>query len=421
MSLWAHLFKKGGTAGQASIRSAVGDTGFIINTTAELEQAIRAGAVTISGHSVTAKTSLGVAAVFASNRIISGAVGNMPIDVKIRVDDKTREDAIGSHLWKLLRRRPNRWMKPSQFKRLLTSWVLLRGNAYALKVRNFRGEVVELLPMHPDRVEVKQSDNHELLFIYTSKKGVRKTFKQADVFHLFNFSLDGVVGVTPITFAREAIGGSMAMDHHGATVFKNGARVAGAFKINKSLSPDAYDRLKASIDDYRAGGAKEGMDILLEEGMEYSPLAMTIEDAKWVESKKMNRTEIFMFFGIPPHMAGDVEKSSNWGTGLEEQRDGFNAYVLEDYLTMWEEAITVDLADNDLKLYVRFQRNALVRANLKIRTEHYVQMVQFGIMSPNEVRAKEDMNPRDGGDIFYPPPNMSANDKPDEESDYELK
>src|SRR5690606_9461663 len=146
-----------------------------------------------SGVSVTPDKAMRVAAVYACVRIRSGVVANMPLHVKRRVDARTREDASDHPLWSIFRRRPNRWQTPSQFKRMLTAHLLLRGNAYAMIVRS-RGEVKELIPLHPDRVECKQMDDLSLVYIYSRKDGRRIELRQSEVFHLVGLTLDGVHG-----------------------------------------------------------------------------------------------------------------------------------------------------------------------------------------------------------------------------------
>jgi len=340
-------------------------------------------------------------------RIISGAVATLPLHIKRRVDARTREDASDAPIWRVLRRRPNRWQTPSQFRRMLQAHLLLRGNGYAMIVRS-RGEVRELIPLHPDRVAVTQGDDLVLAYVYTRADGRRVSLGQAEVLHLVGLTLDGVHGVSAIAYARETIGLALAMEVHGATTFRNGARVSGVLKHPQKLGPEAVANLKAGLDAFRAGGEQEGKNLILEEGMDYSRIAMTAEDAQWIESRKFSRTDIAMFFGVPPHMIGDTEKSTSWGTGIEQQSIGFVAYTLEDHLTMWEEAIDRDLIGADDRLYARFNRAALVKGDIKARWEAYVKGLQWGVYSPNEIRALEDQNPRDGGDIYYPPPNMTA-------------
>ena len=352
------------------------------------------------------------AAVYAAVRIISGAVANLPLDIKRRIDDTRREDASDTSLWRVIRRRPNRWQKPAQFRRMMQVHVLLRGNAYAMIVRDMFGQkgVTELVPLHPDRVRVKQLSDFSLEYEYIRPDGGRVTLRQDEVFHLVGMSLDGIVGVSPITYARETIGLSMAQERAGAAVFKNGPRASFTLEHPNKIGSEARDNLRQSLEEYRTGGDNEGKALILEEGMKVGSLAMTAEDAQWIESRKFSRTDTFMFFGIPPHMAGDTEKSTSWGSGIEQQTQGFVTFTLEDHLTMWEEAVTVDLTPEGSNLYAKFNRNALVRGDMKTRWEAHVKALQWGVYNPNKVLALEDENPREDGkgDRYYDPPNTAG-------------
>ena len=408
MAFWSNWFggaKPPAASPRASFQDAGG--GLVITTAQQLDEALRSGSLTASGAAVTPNSAMRVAAVYACVRIISGAVATLPLHIKRRVDERTREDASDTPIWTVLRRKPNRWQTPSQFRRMLQAHLLLRGNAYAMIVRS-RGLVQELIPLHPDRVEVKQTDDLVLEYSYTRADGRRIRLGQDEIFHLVGLTLDGVHGVSAISYARETIGLSLAMEDHGATTFRNGARVSGVLKHPNKLGPEAVAHLKAGLEEFRSGGEQEGKNLILEEGMDYARIAMTAEDAQWIESRKFSRTDIAMFFGVPPHMIGDTEKSTSWGTGIEQQSIGFVAYTLEDHLTMWEEAINRDLIRADDKLYARFNRAALVKGDIKARWEAYVKGLQWGVYSPNEIRALEDQNPREGGDIFYPPPNTAG-------------
>lgn len=386
-----------------------GDGGQQVNGPDDLERAIRSASTgSGSGVAVTADTAMRVAAVYACVRIISGAIANLPIHIKDRVDAVTRRDMTDHPLWSVLRRRPNRWQTPSQFRRMMEAHLLLRGNAYAQIVWS-RGQVIALNPLHPDRMKVTQSDDLSLQYEYTRKDGRRVTLSQTEVFHLVGLTLDGITGVSVITYARETIGLSLAQERHGATTFKNAARPSVALKHPGKLGKDGQDLLRASLDQYRQGGDSEGKALILEEGMSVETMSMTAEDAQWIESRKFSRGDIAMFFGVPPHMIGDTEKSTSWGTGIEQQSIGFVTYTLEDHITAWEETIQRDLIpEQDRDIYARFNRAALVRGDINTRTEAMVRRLQWGVTSPNEERTLEDMNPRDGGDVYYEPPNTSG-------------
>jgi HK97 family phage portal protein len=411
MAFWPKWLGGGGTPARDATRTkaAVQDAGGgqLITTPQQLADAIRGMQISSSGAVVTPETAMRVAAVFACVRLRASVVANMPLHVKRRIDDRTRNDASDHPLWKVLRRKPNRWQTPSGFRRMMQTQMLLRGNAYALIVRS-RGAVTELVPLHPDRVKPVQGEDLKIVYNYTRKNGGQEVFKQSDVLHLVGMTLDGVTGVSPITYARETIGLSLAMEDHGANVFRNGARISMLLKHPHKLGAEGLEFLRASLDQYRSGGEAEGKALILEEGMDVAPMAMTAEDAQWIESRKFSRSDIAMFFGVPPHMIGDTEKSTSWGSGIDSQTQGFVTFSAEDDLTSWEETINRDLVDED-DIYARFNRASLVRGDLQARWEAHVQALQWGVKSPNEIRADEDMNPREGGDEYYLPPNTAGN------------
>jgi len=420
MALWKWPWASEPAAAQPRASYQDQGGGVLIATSDQLADALRTGGLSVSGASVTPNSAMRVATVYACVRIISGAVATLPLDIKRRVDARTREDASDHSLWRLIRRKPNRWQTPSQFRRMMQAHLLLRGNAFAMKVVS-REEVRELIPLHPDRVEREQLADLSIRYTYTRKDGRRVPLQQADVFDLVGLTLDGVNGVSALTYARETIGLSLAMEDHGATTFRNGARVSGVLSHPGRLGKEGVETLRSSLDDFRAGGEKEGKHLILEEAMTYARIAMTAEDAQWIESRKFSRTDIAMFFGVPPHMIGDTEKSTSWGTGIEQQSIGFVAYTLEDHLTMWEEAINRDLVpDAEPTMYARFNRAALVKGDIKARWDAYMKGRQMKVYSANDVRALEDLNPIDGGDVYENPmiqvdqPSEGERDDPDQ-------
>lgn len=393
---------------QAAYQSSGGGT--LIVTSEQLEEALRTGNVSASGASVTPDSAMRVAAFYGGLRILCGPPANLPIDVKRRIDDKRREDASDTRLWKVLRRRPNRWQTPSQFKRMLQAHVILRGNGYGLIVRSTMRpfDILEIIPLNPDRVRCEQNDDLSLSYEYTRRNGGRVRIEQGEMFHLCGLTLNGFSGVSVLTYAREALGESLAMADHGGTMFRNGARVSGMLTHPGKLGLDGKENLKASLDTFRSEGERDGKVMILEEGMKFERVALSAVDAQWIESRKFSRTDVLMFLGVPPFMVGDTEKNTSWGTGIEQMSNGFVTYTEEDWLTMWEETIQRDLiADPDSNLYARFNRSALVKGDIKTRWGAHVQALQWGVMNPDEVRALEDMNPREdgkGGD-YYDPPN----------------
>lgn len=396
-------------AGSSSPRSSIQSDGpgTLITTPEQLEDALRHGNVSASGEAVTPTTALRQAVVYGCVRIRCTGPATLPLDIKRRVDERTRVDADNHPVSQLLRRKPNRWMKPHQFKRMLQAQVLLRGNGYALIVPGVRGPQA-LLPLNPDRVVTKQLDDLSIVHEWTRKDGRRIILQQDQVFHLFGLTLDGFRGVTPLTYARETIGNALAMDRYQGKVLEKGARVSGVLeKKEGGLSDKAYDRLKESVEEFRGGGDREGDFLILEEGLSWKAMSLTMADMQWLESQKLSRSNIMMYYGVPPYMLGDTEKSTSMGAGIEQQKLGFLAFTAEDDLTMWEEGVNADLI-SEPDVFARFNRAAFVRGDLKTRYGAYQIGRNGGWLSKNDIRGLEDMNPIDEGDDYDAPLNSNA-------------
>lgn len=404
-------------AASTDVRAAVqsGGGGVTISTSAELEAYLR-GNVTNGGVEVSVDTALRVGAVFACVRLISGAVANMPLHLMRRVDADTREEADDHALTAVLRYRPNAWQTPSAFRRLLTVWALLRGHGCAQIVRA-RGRVIGLNPLMPDRLRREQGDDLRIRYLYRRRDGREQPFDQADVFDIMGMSLDGVHGVSVIRYARETVGLALEAERHGAVMFGNGAAPPGQIKVPGHLGNEGLEFIRASLDEYRAGGSREGKWLVLEEGAEAKTIGLSNEDAQYIETRRFSRGDIAMFFGVPPHMIGDTDKATSWGTGLEQQGQGFVAYTLQDWLTAWEESIRRDLiAEAEQRtLYARHRTAGLVRGSIKDRYAAYAVGRQWGWLSANDVRRREDENPIDDpkGDSYADPPNQAGAPAPD--------
>lgn len=403
----------------AGPRAAVQSSGpgVLITNADELDRYLREGeANTAAGVNVTPTTSMRVAAVYGCVRIISGKVATLPLDIKRKVDERTRKDADDHPLSRIFKRKPNDWMRPAELRRMLTAHILLRGNAFARIVRGGLRDVQALLPLNPDRVTVKQLPSLRMEYHYRRPDGGDVVFGQDEVFHLRGMTLDGVTGVSVLKYAKEAVGLALATSRHGSKFFANGTQVGSKIEHPTHLGKEGLEFLHASLEKYRSGGAREQGTLILEEGAKFDKIGMTMEDAAFVDTMKLTRGDIGMFFGVPPHMLGDTEKNTSWGSGIEQQALGFVAYTLEDWLIAWEEAVNVDLVrENEPDIYARFNRNALVRGDIKTRWEAYAKGRRMKVLSSNDVRGSEDMNPIEGGDVYENPEiTVPKEDEPDE-------
>lgn len=412
--LWNWMLGDGHVAGAAApvgVRAAA-DPGKIIDLKdPDAAEYLRTGHGSASGVSVGVDGALRIAAAWRCVNIIAGAMASMPLDLYRRVSEKEREVAVDHPLRDVLTRRPNSWQTPSEFRRMMQAHVLLRGDAIGLKITS-RGRLLEIWPLFLP-VRPVQLPDMSMVYDVTRPNGSVVRLPANDVFHLRGLSLDGVRGLGVLQHAREAMGLALQSERSAGKMFAQGyiAKPILEMPAGQRLSDEAYERLKQSLDEEQAGAENAGKMLLLEEGLKANALGMSAADAQFLEARKFQRSDIAMFFGVPPHMIGDVEKTTSWGSGIEAQGIGFVTYTLGDWIVTWEEAIRRDLigdARADRDLYAKFETKGLMRGDLKARGEYQVRMMQWGVMSPNEVRALEDMNPRPDGDIYYDPPNTAG-------------
>lgn len=391
-----------------------------INGAGQLDDALRGSIETAAGTSVSPDGAVRVAAVYRCVDLRASALACLPVQVIGQAADGTIGRKLAGHpLAQLLGSRPNRRHTSFEFRRLLGSHVHLWGNAYALKVRTGQ-RILELLPMHPGRMLVEERADMSLRYLYTRANGGQVEFAEQDVFHLRDLSTDGIVGLSKIALMREAVGVALQAERFGARMFKNGMGVGGAVKHPGKLSDGAHARLKSDMEQRYAGADNAHRWMVLEEGMALEKLGMSSSDMQFLDSRKFQRSEIAMFFGVPPHLIGDVEKSTSWGSGIEQQNLGFLQYTLGGDVQMWEQAIERDLVppSEAPRVFVKLNVAGFLRAAAKDRAEYYSRALGSGgapgWMTQNEVRALDDLPPLPGGDgLPQPPPAAPAKPAPE--------
>ena len=366
---------------------------------------------TASGAVVTEESAMRVAAAWRCVNIIAGAIATLPIDIIRRESETVRKPAVGHPLRRILTVKPNTWQTPSEFRRMMQSHLLLRGNAYARKV--FIGnQLVGLIPLPTDRVTAEQLDSTAMQYKVMRKDGSSIIFPQREIFHLRGMSLDGVTGMSVLANMRESLGLALQTEQAGARLFSNGILAGGVIKHPGKLSDNASRHLRESMEQRNQGSQNAGKWIVAEEGMTVESISLTAEDAQWLGTRDFQRYDIAMFYGVPPHMLGATEKTTSWGSGIEAQGIGFVTYTLTDWIKTWEESAKRDLLEEREweTVDARFNVNALMRGDFKTRWEGYVKGLQNCVYSPDDVRAMEDMNPRPdgGGGFYFEPPNTAG-------------
>ena len=375
---------------------------------------------------VTEQTAMRNGVVYACTRILSDSVGLLPL-LPYRRDGDVAAPDLKHPLFLLLTRKPNRWQTAFTYKRLQMGHILLAGNHYSFIRRGLNDVVKELIPFaNPRSMKVEQDPvTLEIRYKYSLPGGAgERGFKQSEILHLRGLSTDGVLGLSVIEAAAQAIGLAIQQERHGSNVLKQGASPGGVLKHPALLSPEAATRLRESFDAIYSGQDNAGKTILLEEGLSWEKVAMTSEEAQFIDGRKLSRTEIGMFFGVPPHMYGDTERGTSWGSGIEQQGVGFVTYTLLPHLTNITQAVDAALLSEKEQdtHHTSFDTEPLTRADFKTRQEGRKIQKDAGVISPNEWRRFEGLPPREGGDEFkeaaaVPPGLKQASEQDDEGED----
>ncbi len=394
-----------------------------ITTSREFAEFLLRGGLnkSISGEAVTPNSAMTVASVYAAVNLLAQSIGSLPIHLMRRVETEFgpgEEKAKGHNLYPILLKKPNKWQTATEFKEMMMMQLLLRGNAYALITR--RGSLVlELIPIEADRVQVKQLENLDLEYTVTKKNGSGQLkFSSKSMFHIRALTVDGVTGVTPLKWWRETIGGSLATQRHGSSLFGNGAFPSGVLEHPKRLSKEAGENLKLDFEENVKGDNLNSL-MILEEGITWKQTTMTNEDAQFLETRNFQRSEIAAIFRVPPHMIGDLSRATF--SNIEQQERSFASNSLAPWAGRWEGAIWRDLIprSDQEDFFAKLNLNAWMRGDTKTRGDFYVKMKSNGLMSANEIRALEGLNPREGGDEFTEQLNMGSNEDENPESQTE--
>ena len=376
-----------------------------ITSSKELADVLGAnGSVSFTGITVTPDVAMMVAAVGAAVSLLSETVAQIPLPLYRRRADGGKEKATDNPLWMLLHDKPNSWQNSFEFREMLTLHLLLWGNCYAFMSRQRSGRanglVIELVPIHPDRVKVEQDDNHVVTYRVSLAKGEMVTVPARDMFHIRDRSIDGFRGISRLKYGQDSIGLARVTERWGAQLFGNGARPSGVLSTDGMLNDEQVKRLGESWKAAHGGENALGTAVL-DGGLKWTPLAMTSHDSQYLENRKFQIAEISRIYRIPPHMLGDLDKATF--SNIEHQSLEFVKFSLMPWLKRWEGAINTQLLNPTEEYFAEFVVEGLLRGDIKSRYEAYQIGVMNKWLSPNEIREKENMNPREGGDVYENP------------------
>lgn len=362
-----------------------------------------------AGQAVNERSAMQMSAVYACVRILAESIASLPLHFYQYNDAGGKEKAVNHPLYWLLHDEPNPEMSSFSFRETLMTHLLLWGNAYAQIIRNGRGEVIALYPLMPDRMTVDRDARGRIYYEYTRSDSDANTLGKKssvilspeDVFHIPGLGFDGLVGYSPIAMAKQAIGMGLACDEYGAAFYQNGAQPGGVLE-HPNVVKDPK-RVRESWNAIYQGSRNAHRIAVLEEGMTYKPITISPEQAQFLETRKFQIDEIARIFRVPPHMIGDLEKSSF--SNIEQQSLEFVKYTLAPWISRWEQAIqrSLLLMSERTRYFARFNVEGLLRGDYQSRMNGYAVARQNGWMSANDIRELEslDMIPDEQGGNLY--------------------
>jgi HK97 family phage portal protein len=384
----------------------------------ELLQHLTRGAVSVSGKVVNEASAMNVAAFWTGVAIRSRLLSTLPIDVVELLPDGRSVRQVPNHPVARVLSKPNTWQTRSEFVGMLETHRVARGNGYAFINRVVglstdgveRDQVAELIPMHPDKVEVVDKQDEfggPTTYRLHRSNGQVVTFAARDVLHVKGMSTDGRSGRSVLQDLREVLGGALATQDHANSLWSKDATPSLALKHPKTLGEKARKNLEESWEQTYGQSSDKRRIAVIEEGMEIQQLSLSPEDGQFLGTSQDLRQQLAAALMVPPFMMGLAEKATSWGSGIEQQQIGLLVFTLSPDAVIYEQRFNMDLISRPDKYRVKFNVNALMRGDSASRSNFYWRMVQMGAFSPNDVRAKEDMNPIANGDIYLQPTNMA--------------
>lgn len=385
-----------------------------IVTSADVLALLTRGASSLTGISVTERSTLNVGAVRTAVGIRSELLATLPVSVIEQVDHRTTR-VLREHWLRKVLSQPNTWQTKSELHAMLEVHRLLRGNAFTWLNWSTTREgrvVVERIPIHPDQLEVTEKEDDwgaPTQYWLHKRNGQRVPVPAVEISHLKSLSTNGRLGRSFIQDMREVIGGTLANREHMNTLLGRDATPPIVLSHPKNLSEKAKKGLEDSWEKTYGHGKDKRRVAVIEEGMKIEKLSLTPADAQFLQTDQDLRAQILAELRLPAFLGGLLDKQTSWGTGIEQQMVGILIYALAPSITIWEERFNRDYLQNDDVVRVKFNPRAMLRGDLKSQADALMRFQQMGVYSPNDIRAFLDENPIPGpaGDAYLQPVNMA--------------
>lgn len=346
-----------------------------------------------SGVTVTTATAMRVSAVNACVKLIAETIAALPLQTFNRNDDSREpiRKPSESYVWD----QPNHEMTPMEFWEQVFASLLLDGNAFLETPRNRAGAIAEMWPVEQGLLEIERDARGNKVF-ESANGGV---FTTNEIVHMPAFRRPGMDrGMSPIAAARESIGVSIAAERLAAKFFGQGSVLSGLLEVEGDMSdaPEAVDAAIANFNRLHQGPDNAFKVGLIDNNAKFRQLSIPPEDLQFMEARKFQVVEICRMFQVPPHMVADVERSTSWGSGIEQQQLGFVIYTLMRWIVRTEQYITKFLLPTPER-FARWNLKGLMRGDSAARAAFYRAMRDIGALNIDEIREEEDMSPLPNG------------------------
>ncbi|MCY0919615.1 MULTISPECIES: phage portal protein [unclassified Streptomyces] len=397
---------------RSAVRGVSGPLSGVATPEKWVEDWVRGGTANSSGIRVDEDTAMTYAPLFAGVRVLAEDLAGLPLHLYERLAPRGKKRARTHPLYTLLHDQPNEMMTSVQLRETLQGHAITRGNGIAQVVTHKKtGVIEEIWPLRPDRLRVcvKRTNTgaFERLYQYRDDvNGIKATLFADEVLHIAGLGYDGIRGYSVIEHAANAIGLGLATEHYGAKYFSNGAAPGGALSHPGNLSPEARKRMAADWENIHSGIDRAHRVAILEEGVSWTQVGIANDNAQFLETRKLQVTEMARWLRLPSHKIQDLERATF--SNIEQQQLDYVTSALNIWLVRWEQAITSQLLlpSERERYFAEHLVDSLLRGDTAARYAAYAIGRQWGWLSSNDIRDRENENPVEGGDEYLVPMNM---------------
>jgi len=372
--------------------------------------AFMGGGPTAAGEIVSVQTAMQIDTVFACVRLIAQTLATLPCQFFLKNADGFGAEATDHPLYTILHDQPNADMSAVSFWEAMVACLMLWGNAYSAIYRRGDGQVSALIPLVPSRLTMQpNADGTAIRYAYRTDNGQMVSFDQSDIFHIKLFTLDGKFGLSPIAQARENLGTAIAAERSAGSFFRNGMRPSAVIIAPNFLDPKKKEEFRADFTRDFTGALQAGRVPLIEGGWKVDTLSMNPDDAQLLATRQFTVEQICRWYGVQPVMVGHMEKTTAWGTGMEQMNLWFLTYTLRPIMKAIEQEIrrALIIVTERQKYYAEFNADGLMRTDSKGRADMMATLADHGLRTRNELRALDNMPPLPGGDDLTIPVNLT--------------